>query len=214
MWTLLWARVAGWRVPRWGWWLLAVLACACGVVLGVRSGVRWIRADERRVVQQAADSSLRDARAASAAIAAERDTLRAQAVIRDSLLQVALAQGARVIRVPVPVVPTSLSDTTTTRRALDALSTALRTCRDTLDGVMTACEAVRQTAEAERDASARQHEADSTALAQQARVLIGIQRSRDDARAQLARRSRWQTAERTVCAVSLGANVFQWRSRR
>jgi len=187
--------------PPWLWGLVIALALAVALWLAGTLTVRSIRAAERMAVLREGDRLMAQSLTYSRVQARLIDSLTVEAARRDTVWLRAKAVAQAVTAAPIP------TDST-------ALVTAVRSCRATLDATVTACDSAQAAQRAVIPAQTQRTASDSAALAAQAVITAGITRRRDAALAALAARSRWRTVERSACAVSVAANVIQWRAAR
>lgn len=193
-----------WMRLVWGVVIALALALALGLGfwLAGRTVVRTIQASTRAAVLAEGDTLLRVALAHGDSLRRVNDSLRIVAAHRDTVLIHTVERAKAEAAAPIP----PATDTA-------ALVAAVRSCRATLDTLVTDCERYRETATAALEAARQQHEADAARDAARAQQLAAITRSRDAALSQMAGRGKWQTFGRGVCAASVGLNVLQWRSR-
>ncbi|GAB1345027.1 hypothetical protein [Gemmatimonas sp.] len=189
-----------WGRLVWG----VVIALALGVALYIagRATVRAIQEQERRAVLAEGDTLAKLALARGDSLRRVVDSLRIVTAHRDTIVVHTIERAKAETAKPLP----PASDTA-------ALVAAVRSCRATLDTLVTDCTRYRETATAALEAAKQQHEADSTRDAIRAQQLAAITRSRDAALTQIASRGRWHSFERGVCVASLATNYLQWRSR-
>lgn len=185
------------------WGLAIALALSVALWLAGRATVRAIREDERSAVLAEGDTLLKLALAQGDSLRRVGDSLRVEAAHRDTVLIHTIERAKAETAKPLP----PASDTA-------ALVAAVRSCRATLDTLASDCEAFRATANAALEAARAKSAAESARDAARAQQLAAITRSRDDAQAQLAGRSRGRAFERGVCVASLATNYLQWRSSR
>lgn len=187
---------------RLAWGVAIAAALLLGLWLAGRATVRAIQERERTAVLAEGDALLRVALAQGDSLRRQVDSLRIEAAHRDTVLVHTIERARSEAAQPVP----PASDTA-------ALVAAVRSCRATLDTLVTDCDAFRATANAALAAAQEQHAADSTRDAIRSQQLAAISRSRDAAQQQLAGRGHWQAFERGVCAASVVTNFLQWRTR-
>ena len=177
------------RVPGWLWVVLAITGFLVALVFAARQSVAWIRADERRAVLASVDS-LRPIvwPIEYARLTRERDSLRAEAERRDTVL----VTRVRTVRELL----------TDTLRHTDTL--IVRACGELADD----CDAFRVSATTSLVKADSVHAADSTA---NARLLLSVAaqtRTIGDLTTRLDRRPSWGTVHvRTGTGFGLGMAV-------
>ena len=186
------------RMPPWLWGVVISLALLCALGWGGWLTLSWARADERRIVTAEGDALLRAALDRGAALALERDSLRAVVAHVDTVLVTRIRRIRDTAWIPADTAP----------------AVVLGACRAQLDTLAQDCDAYRRaatTALAQADTIRR---GDSTVIAGLSTQLAAIRRA-DSIRATSASQgARWRAFAGGVCVASLAGNYWQWRSAR
>lgn len=179
------------------WGVVIALALALALWFAGRATVATIDATarvEERAKVLAEGAALRDASLALAyrRWTVERDSLRALAALRDTVLVSRLRVVHDTTWLP--------ADTTPTVR--------LFACRMQLDSLATACEAFRVTATRALAVADSQRTADTAITSALSVQLAAIRRADAEKAGKLASRNRWRTIERGVCGGALAFGIF------
>lgn len=179
--------------PPWLWGVVISLALLCALGWGGWLTLSWARADERRIVTAEGDALLRGALERGAALARERDSLRAVVAHVDTVLVTRIRRIRDTAWIPADTAP----------------AVVLGACRAQLDTLAQDCDAYRRaatTALAQADTIRR---GDSTVIAGLSLQLAAVRRADSIRTAGLTRRSRLRRTADAVCVGAVAAHFFR-----